>query len=119
MDDGAWNDGELRALGVYLGKSIHATDAEKLDDLFIVFNAGGDCEFTLPGVNGIDTWQRVIDTGAEKPFSTYKTDNKAMVYASSVAVFATETNAAMQPEKPERKNERHQWFRFFRRQGRR
>ena len=56
MDDSAWDDGELRVLGVYIGKSVHASDSETLDDLFMVFNAGGDCEFQLPELGEGELW---------------------------------------------------------------
>jgi len=70
MDDGAWNDDGLQVLGVYLSKSAHSPDTEEMDDLYLVFNAGGDCEVHLPEVNGLNQWARVLDTGAEKTHSS-------------------------------------------------
>jgi glycogen operon protein len=117
MDDGAWQDGELRALGVYLGKSIHSADEEKMDDLFLVFNAGGDCEFTLPDVNDISEWERIADTGSEEPFTIYPVEGPAMVYGASVAIFAprSEEPATSEAKKPERRR----WFHFARLVGKR
>ena len=116
MDDGAWQDGGLRALGVYLGKSINDANAERLDDLFLVFNAGGDCEFTLPSVNGIAEWERIADTGADEPFAIYPVDGPAMVYGASIAIFAPRPNEdAVETEKPE---QRRRWFHFSRMIGR-
>jgi glycogen operon protein len=111
MDDGAWGDGELRVLGVSLGKSIHAAGSEKLDDLFLVFNAGGDCEFTLPSVNGIEHWQRVADTGAENSFEAHEADRSAMVYGASVAVFSPRT---AKTEHDSKTQPRRRWFHFGR-----
>ncbi|MET0748081.1 MAG: glycogen debranching protein GlgX [Rhizobium sp.] len=109
MDDGAWDDGELRVLGVYIGKSVHATDSETLDDLFMVFNAGGDCEFVLPEIGEDEQWRRVADTGTEETFTVYPVDNKVIVYGASVAVFAPKVD---EPDQP--KTERKRWFHFGR-----
>jgi glycogen operon protein len=113
MDDDAWDDGELRVLGVYLGKSIHAADTEKVDDLFLVFNAGGDCEFTLPSVNGIEQWQRVADTGAQMPFTVHEADSSVTVYGESVAIFAPRTE---EPTDQGKVSGRRRWFPFGRHQ---
>lgn len=58
------------------------------DPLFLVFNAGEDCTFTLPHVNGIKKWKRIADTGAEDAFAEHPAEPKAMVYESSIAIFA-------------------------------
>jgi glycogen operon protein len=85
MDDAAWEHGELRALGLFLSKQANG---EAPDQLFLVVNAGGDCEMTLPEVNGITAWKRVLDTGAEEDaFAEHGVDGPAMVYGASVAVF--------------------------------
>jgi isoamylase len=117
MDDGAWQDGGLRALGVYLGKSIHSADTEKMDDLFLVFNSGGDCEFTLPDVNGIAEWERIADTGSEEPFTVYPVEGPAMVYGASVAIFAPRSEEPAMSE--DKKPERRRWFHFARLVGKR
>ena len=111
MDEGAWNDAALRVLGVYLGKSIHAADSETMDDLLLVFNAGGDCQFTLPSLNGITQWTRIVDTGAENPFSSHAAEEAAMVYAASLAIFAPKAAAKGEEAKPVR---RRRWFHFGR-----
>ncbi len=113
MDDGAWNDDDLRVLSVYVSRSVLASDAEKMDGLFMVFNAGGDCEVTLPGVNGIKTWQRVVDTGADDPFTVFDPESPVMVYRESIAVFAPK--GASVPPKNATKTERQRWFHFGRR----
>ncbi len=110
MDDGSWDDGELRVLGVYIGKSVHATDSEVLDDLFMVFNAGGDCEFQLPDLGEGENWYRVADTGTEETFVTHQVENTVVVYAASVAVFAPTAGELDIPKTTERKR----WFHFGR-----
>ena len=110
MDEGAWDDGELRVLGVYVGKSVHATDADNPDDLFLVFNAGGDCEFKLPELGDDEGWCRVADTGSEESFTIHEVENTAMVYAASVAVFTPKSNQPDEPKAAERKR----WFHFGR-----
>ncbi len=85
MDDATWQDAELRTLGLFLCKSV---DGDRADQLFLVFNAGGDCEVTLPDVNGIQQWKRVLDTGAtEEGFAEHPAECPAMVYGASVAAF--------------------------------
>ncbi|MFB2553537.1 glycogen debranching protein GlgX [Ensifer soli] len=109
MDEESWANGDLRVLGVCLAKSIGSTDTQAMDQLFMVFNAGGDCAFDLPPVNGVTEWSRVLDTGAEDSVRTHAADNPAIVYQSSVAVFAprkAETEAAKPP--------RRRWFSFRR-----
>ncbi|TBY70779.1 glycogen debranching enzyme GlgX [Rhizobium leguminosarum bv. viciae] len=114
MDDGAWNDDELRVLGVYLSKSANAPETETMDDLFLIFNAGGDCEFHVPEVNGLTKWSRIADTGAERDaFKVRDQDNPVMVYAQSVAVFAPEGQT--EPLKDMTKAGRRWWFQFGRR----
>jgi glycogen operon protein len=102
-------------LGVYLGKSIQAGDDEPADDLFLVFNAGGDCAFTLPAVNRIEQWQRIADTGAEEAFSIHPVEGAAMVYGASVAVFCPMTKEI---EQAGGKSERRRWFHLGRLLGR-
>ncbi|QRM57390.1 glycogen debranching protein GlgX [Sinorhizobium sp. BG8] len=87
MSDDSWNEGELRVLGVYLARGS-ASDGAPADQIFMVFNAGGDCQFTLPDMNNTRTWQRVMDTGAEEAMAIHEADSPTMVYAASVAVFA-------------------------------
>ncbi|UDF28084.1 UNVERIFIED_ORG: glycogen debranching protein GlgX [Roseateles sp. XES5] len=86
MDDGAWKDANLRVLGLFLSKPA---TGEGEDRLFIVCNAGADSQVTLPGINGIEAWKRVLDTGAtDDAFAEHPADGTAVVYAASVAVFA-------------------------------
>lgn len=88
MRDELWNDAEMRVIGVFLARrGLLETDTIE-DPLFMVFNAGGDCGFKLPEINGITSWKRVADTGAENAFDTHDADAEAVVYDSSVAVFA-------------------------------
>lgn len=110
MDEGAWNDNELRVLGVLLSKSVHAIDSDTMDDLFLVFNAGGDCDFRLPEANGIKHWQRVLETGADDGFAVFEPDNPVTIYTASVAVFAPKPPTP--PAEPER--QRRRWFQFGR-----
>ena len=85
MDDETWQDGELRALGLFLSRPANG---EAQDQLFLVCNAGGDCAVTLPEANGISAWKRVLDTGAEDDaFAEHPVEGEAMVYAASIAVF--------------------------------
>lgn len=100
MDESAWNDNELRVLGVLLAKSVHAIDSDTMDDLFLVFNAGADCDFRLPEANGIKRWERVLETGADDAFAAFEPDNPARIYAASVAVFAPKS--AIPPAEPEK-----------------
>ena len=112
MDDGAWNDGELRVLGVYISRSVHTPDSEKMDGLFMLFNAGGDCEISLPEVNGIDHWQRLVETGADDAFEIIDVDSPITLYRESVAVFAPK--GATEPPKEADTAERRRWFNFGR-----
>ncbi|MEZ2126760.1 MULTISPECIES: glycogen debranching protein GlgX [unclassified Sinorhizobium] len=110
MDEAAWNDDELRILGVLLSKSVHALDSDTMDDLFLIFNAGGDCDFKLPEANGIKRWERVLETGADDAFTVFQPDNPVTIYAASVAVFAPRPTTP--PAEPER--QRRRWFQFGR-----
>ena len=75
----------LRALGLFLSKPANG---EGPDQLFLVLNAGGDCQVKLPEVNGIKAWKRVLDTGAEDDaYAEHPAQSPAMVYGGSVAVF--------------------------------
>lgn len=91
MDEANWSDAELRVLGVFIARSVQTDIEPATDPLFIVFNAGADCAFTLPEINGISTWKREVDTGAEAPFACHETQSPAMVYEASIAVFTPET----------------------------
>ncbi|MBB3594115.1 glycogen operon protein [Rhizobium sp. BK529] len=114
MDEGAWNDDELRVLGVYLSKSAYSPDSEEMDDLYLVFNAGGDCEVHLPEVNGLKQWARVLDTGAEEDaFKLHEQESPVMVYTQSIAAFAPKGQT--KPPKGASKAERRRWFHFGRR----
>ncbi|MGR9236579.1 glycogen debranching protein GlgX (plasmid) [Rhizobium leguminosarum] len=114
MDDGAWNDEGLQVLGVYVSRSVNAPDTETIDDLFLIFNAGGDCEVHLPVVNGLKQWSRVLDTGTETDaFEVHEPENPVIVYAQSVAVFAPKGQT--EPPKGATKAERRRWFQFGRR----
>jgi glycogen operon protein len=94
MDDGAWNDGELRVLGIYLSKSLDPADPEKTDDLYLVFNAGGDFEVRLPDVNGLEKWTRVLDTGVDdEAFAATGQENPVTIHAQSVVAFVPEGQA--------------------------
>lgn len=90
MDEAAWNDGVLRALGLFLAKAPNGANGEEgaSDPLFLVFNAGADCEVVLPEVNGIRSWKRVLDTGSpEDAFAEHPVEGTAVVYRASVAAF--------------------------------
>jgi glycogen operon protein len=85
MDDAAWQDGTLRTLCLFLARPANGEGA---DQLLIVCNAGEDCAVTLPEVNGIKSWKRVLDTGAEEgAFTVHDAESPATVYAASLAVF--------------------------------
>lgn len=85
MDDAAWKDGNLATLGLFLCKP---GNGEGPDQLFLVCNAGGDCQMKLPEVNGIRAWTRVLDTGAENGcFAHDPAESPAMIHGASVAVF--------------------------------
>jgi glycogen operon protein len=83
-----------------------------MDGLFMVFNAGGDCEVTMPEVNGIKKWERAFETGAEDPFTIFDPGNPVMVYRESVAVFAPK--GATEPPKHASRTERRKWYQFSR-----
>ncbi|PTM94169.1 glycogen debranching protein GlgX [Mycoplana dimorpha] len=72
MDEAAWNDPELRVLGVCLTRVTAGgpQQAPTTDRLLMVFNAGGECGFVLPAIDGIARWRRVLDTGADEAFAT-------------------------------------------------
>ena len=85
MDDAAWQDENLRTLCLFLARPANGEGA---DQLLIVCNAGEDCAVTLPEVNGIAGWKRVLDTGAEEgAFTAHDAGSPATVYAASLAVF--------------------------------
>ena len=85
MDDTAWADDDLRAFGLFLSKPANG---EGPDQILLICNAGGDCEVTLPEVNGIAAWKRVLDTGAaDGAFVGHQAESPAMVYGASIAVF--------------------------------
>lgn len=85
MDDAAWQDGNLRTLCLFLSRPANGEGA---DQLLIACNAGEDCAVTLPEVNGIAGWKRVLDTGAEESaFTAHDAGSPATVYAASLAVF--------------------------------
>ena len=85
MDDAAWQDENLRTLCFFLARPANGEGA---DQLLIVCNAGEDCAVTLPEVNGIAGWKRVLDTGAEEgAFTAHDAGSPATVYAASLAVF--------------------------------
>ena len=86
MEDAAWADDALRAVGLFLRKPENGGAGDRL---FLAFNAGGDCGFTLPAVNGVGRWTRVLDTGAQTgAFAAHPAENPATVFAASIAVFA-------------------------------
>ena len=85
MDDAAWQDENLRTLCLFLARPANGEGA---DQLLIVCNAGEDCAVTMPEVNGIAGWKRVLDTGAEEgAFAAHDAGSPATVYAASLAVF--------------------------------
>ncbi|MCA1404231.1 glycogen debranching protein GlgX [Ensifer sp. IC3342] len=61
MDEGAWHDEALRIVGVYISRNGVA-ETTPANGVFLVLNAGADCEISLPRVNGTERWQRVLDT---------------------------------------------------------
>jgi glycogen operon protein len=87
MEEGDWSDPKLRLLCVFLSYSANTPNTEKASGLFLVFNAGGDCEVSLPEVNDIGAWQRLLDTGAEDAFETLEAKAPLTIYRESVAVF--------------------------------
>ena len=85
MDDAAWQDGDLRALGLFLSRN--EADGPP-DQLFMVFNAGAELQFHLPEVNGIKGWRLVLDTSAgDDVFAIVDGEDPAVVPAASVVVF--------------------------------
>ncbi|MBB3962542.1 glycogen debranching protein GlgX [Rhizobium metallidurans] len=87
MGEEDWSDPELRLLSVYMSYSASTPDVEKAAGLFLVFNAGGDCDIRLPEVNGITGWSRVLATGADEPFAELDVREPLAVDRESVAVF--------------------------------
>ncbi|MBO9197985.1 glycogen debranching protein GlgX [Rhizobium sp. 16-449-1b] len=87
MGEEDWNDPELRLLSVYMSYSANTTEADKSAGVFMVFNAGGDCDVRLPQVNGIEEWSRVLATGADEPFTRLDVSEPLTVERESVAVF--------------------------------
>ncbi len=87
MREENWNDGELRVLGMFVCRRRVVGDQETGNCLLLVLNAGGDCAFTLPSINGVEAWDRVADTGAEDSFATHPAEETAMVYEASLAIF--------------------------------
>lgn len=85
MDEDAWGDPELRVVGVYIEQAAN----EATPGVYILLNAGGDCEVTLPEANGINGWKRILDTGNDTPFKPFSPDGGALtLYRESVMVFA-------------------------------
>jgi glycogen operon protein len=87
MEEEDWNDPELRLLSVYMSYSANTPDVDKNAGLFMVFNAGGDCEISVPQVNGIDEWSRVLATGVDEPFASLDVSEPLIIERESVAVF--------------------------------
>ncbi|WP_337267210.1 glycogen debranching protein GlgX [Oryzifoliimicrobium ureilyticus] len=113
MDDAAWNDPHLQVLGVYMSKSAFGPDTDMVGGLFMVFNAGGDCNLVLPEINGVKEWTRVLDTGNEAdPFEHRDVDASTMVYRESICCFAPKGET--EPPKEATKAERWRWFNFGR-----
>ncbi|NRP72451.1 hypothetical protein ILFOPFJJ_03349 [Ensifer psoraleae] len=91
MDEEAWHDGELRIVGVYISRNGVA-ETTPANGLFLAFNAGADCEISLPRVNGTEQWQRVLDTASldaasDGPALVRAAQDRALVAAQSVAAF--------------------------------
>jgi glycogen operon protein len=87
MGEEDWNDPELRLLSVYISYSANTPDVDKRAGLFMVLNAGGDCEIRLPQVNEINEWSRVLSTGVDDPFTRLDVDEPLTVERESVAAF--------------------------------
>jgi glycogen operon protein len=92
MGEDDWNDPELRLLSVYMSYGASTPDVDKSAGVFMVFNAGGDCEVRLPQVNGIEEWSRVLATGADEPFIRLDVSEPLTVERESVAVFVPRTS---------------------------
>ena len=80
----------MRVLGLFIDYAAHspflARDGEDL--FFLVFNSGGGMAFTLPAVNRITAWIRVLDTAADDPFTAIAIrGSSAEIAPASVSVF--------------------------------
>ncbi|ASY60174.1 glycogen debranching protein GlgX [Sinorhizobium sp. CCBAU 05631] len=85
MDEPAWGDGELRILGVYL---CHLSPNEApAEEIFLVFNAGGDCDVALPPVHGAQGWRWALNTAEDDAFTETVARERETVRAQSVAAF--------------------------------
>ena len=88
MDEGTWQEQQLRILGTYLVARATETDPPEVTDrLFVVFNAGGEAQFTLPPVEDGLQWKRCLDTRADDPFLTEAVEDSVLVRAESVMAF--------------------------------
>jgi glycogen operon protein len=73
MADGQWGDGRMQCFGMLLdgraqpsGLRQRGVDAT----LLIIFNAHHDVvNFTLPGYDGDERWDLLIDTNVEEPLA--------------------------------------------------
>lgn len=88
MDEGAWEDAQNRIVAACLVAC--ATDNDQpveTDRLLVVFNAGGELNFTLPPTEEGQAWQRLLDTRAENPFRAGDVEGTISVEAESVMAF--------------------------------
>jgi glycogen operon protein len=83
MDEAAWGQAELRVLGLYIDRSQRETGEERDGErpLFIVLNAGGPVEFTLPGGPDMPRWHPILESGSDQPFPQ---DQDAAITTASV-----------------------------------
>jgi glycogen operon protein len=91
MDQGLWQQADLRVLGMFVDHSARAAflEEENIGPLFIVLNAGDGLNFTLPQHNGVKGWARLLDTARDDPFGAEPVEGEAAAIApASVCVFA-------------------------------
>ncbi|MDQ0322260.1 glycogen operon protein [Pararhizobium capsulatum DSM 1112] len=88
MDQAAWDDPQRRALGVYVvARDVDADPPDVTDRLFMIFNAGGEVEFTLPSSEEGTVWHRLLDTRESEKFLDAPAEEKIVVHAESIVVF--------------------------------
>ena len=68
MDEGAWNQPQLRVLGVMLDYSAREVFLGGGRPLFIALNAGEALDFVLPERADGKGWVRILDTSADDAF---------------------------------------------------
>ncbi len=89
MDEVSWQEPENRIVGAsFVARATESDPPVVSDRLLVIFNAGGETEFTLPMSDEGHKWKRVLDTRADHPFHSEEIQGAVSVRAESVMAFA-------------------------------